>query len=315
MGVRHRRVSRCSSCSLLLESVLLVLAGRGREAEALVHMRTYQEEVAEALEATGACRHEGRRRDRDPVPAGARRPDDRAEPHRGRPGQCADLGKPAAGRAVLPVLRRRHLCRGRARRARADRRLRVLGPAVLEFPRPDRVGAVVELRAGRGAAVPADGRGAAARRPVRAPLPRAQCLARPAARRLAAHQHRGLRRVLGDLRLLGRDRRHHGLGRAAVLPRHALRHQDGARLARRRRRARQPHPARHHLHHLCADHRDVGERALSCGGGPEHPCRRAVHPGDPVQGAHRRAGRRDAPENPAAREAQDHRRSACRPRS
>lgn len=38
---------------LLLESLLLVLAGRGREAEALVHMRTYQEEVAEALEATG----------------------------------------------------------------------------------------------------------------------------------------------------------------------------------------------------------------------------------------------------------------------
>jgi TRAP-type C4-dicarboxylate transport system permease small subunit len=38
---------------LLLESTLLVLAGRGREAEALVHMRTYQEEVTEALEATG----------------------------------------------------------------------------------------------------------------------------------------------------------------------------------------------------------------------------------------------------------------------
>ena len=38
---------------LLLESLLLVLAGRGGEAEALVHMRTYQEEVTEALEATG----------------------------------------------------------------------------------------------------------------------------------------------------------------------------------------------------------------------------------------------------------------------
>ena len=38
---------------LFLESLLLVLAGRGREAEALVHMRTYQEEVTEALEATG----------------------------------------------------------------------------------------------------------------------------------------------------------------------------------------------------------------------------------------------------------------------
>ena len=40
---------------LLIENLLLVLAGRGREAEALVHMRTYQEEVAEALEATGVA--------------------------------------------------------------------------------------------------------------------------------------------------------------------------------------------------------------------------------------------------------------------
>src|SRR3954463_6573089 len=38
---------------VIVENILLVLAGRGREAEALVHMRTYQEEVAEALEATG----------------------------------------------------------------------------------------------------------------------------------------------------------------------------------------------------------------------------------------------------------------------
>ena len=38
---------------LLLESALLVIAGRGREAEALVHSRTYEEEAAEALEATG----------------------------------------------------------------------------------------------------------------------------------------------------------------------------------------------------------------------------------------------------------------------
>jgi len=40
---------------LFVESFLLVLAGRGREAEALVHMRTYQEEAAEALEAVGAA--------------------------------------------------------------------------------------------------------------------------------------------------------------------------------------------------------------------------------------------------------------------
>jgi TRAP-type C4-dicarboxylate transport system permease small subunit len=38
---------------LLLETALLMLVGRGREAEALVHMRTYEEEVTEALEATG----------------------------------------------------------------------------------------------------------------------------------------------------------------------------------------------------------------------------------------------------------------------
>ena len=204
---------------------------------------------------------------------------------------------------------------GRARRARADRRLRVLRPAVLDLPRPDRVDAVVELRAGRGAAVPADGRDPAARRPVRAALSRAQCLARPAARRAAAHQHRGLRRVLGDLRLVGRDRRHHGLGRAAVLPGHALRQEHGARLARGRRRARQPHSARHHLHHLCADHRDVGQRALSRGGRPEPAGGRAVHPGDPVQGAQRRAGRRGAAAHSAARQAEDHRRPRCRPRS
>jgi hypothetical protein len=39
---------------LLAESLFLVLAGRGREAEALLHARTYQEEAAEALEAVGA---------------------------------------------------------------------------------------------------------------------------------------------------------------------------------------------------------------------------------------------------------------------
>src|SRR3954468_16630997 len=39
----------------MAESFLLVLAGRGREAEALVHARTYEEEAAEALEAVGAA--------------------------------------------------------------------------------------------------------------------------------------------------------------------------------------------------------------------------------------------------------------------
>jgi TRAP-type C4-dicarboxylate transport system permease small subunit len=44
---------------LLVENILLVLAGRGREAEALVHARTYEEEAAEALEAVGAAEKDG----------------------------------------------------------------------------------------------------------------------------------------------------------------------------------------------------------------------------------------------------------------
>lgn len=39
--------------SLFVECLLLILAGRGQEAEQLLHSRTYQEEVAEALEAVG----------------------------------------------------------------------------------------------------------------------------------------------------------------------------------------------------------------------------------------------------------------------
>lgn len=44
--------------ALFVEALLLVLAGRTGEAEALLTSRTYQEEVAEALEAVG-----------EPVPA------------------------------------------------------------------------------------------------------------------------------------------------------------------------------------------------------------------------------------------------------
>ena len=155
---------------------------------------------------------------------------------------------------------------------------------VLGLPRPDGLEPVLELRARRGAAVPADGRDPAARRPLRPPLQRAQRLARPAAGRAAAHQHRGLGRVLGDLGLLGRDGGDHGLGRAALLQGHALRPAHGARLARGGRRARQPHPARHHLHHLRADHRDLGRRALHRGGRPEHPGDGAVRARHPRQG-------------------------------
>ena len=128
---------------------------------------------------------------------------------------------------------------GGARRARPHRRLCLLGPPVLGLSRPDGVEPVLELRPRRGAAVPADGRDPAARRPLRPALQGAQRLARPAARRPASHQHRGVGRVLGDLGLLRRDGRHHGLGGAALLQGHALRPEDGARLARGRRRARQ----------------------------------------------------------------------------
>lgn len=40
---------------MLLESALLLAAGRGAEVEALLHARTYDEEAAEALEAVGAA--------------------------------------------------------------------------------------------------------------------------------------------------------------------------------------------------------------------------------------------------------------------
>ena len=47
--------------AFIVENFLFVLAGRGREAEALVHMRTYREEVAEALEAVGAGTKDAKR--------------------------------------------------------------------------------------------------------------------------------------------------------------------------------------------------------------------------------------------------------------
>ncbi len=83
--------------------------------------------------------------------------------------------------------------------------------------------------------------------PLGAAVPRAQRLDGPAARRAAAHQHRRLRRVLRGRGLVGRDRRDDGLGRAAVLREEPLSAEAGARLARRRRRARQPDPAGHHF--------------------------------------------------------------------
>jgi len=39
---------------MLVENFLLLAAGRGAETESLLHARSYQDEVAEALEAVGA---------------------------------------------------------------------------------------------------------------------------------------------------------------------------------------------------------------------------------------------------------------------
>ncbi|MDP3547133.1 MAG: TRAP transporter small permease [Phreatobacter sp.] len=39
--------------AMLVEAFLLIIAGRGNEAELMLHSRSYQEEVAEALEAVG----------------------------------------------------------------------------------------------------------------------------------------------------------------------------------------------------------------------------------------------------------------------
>jgi TRAP-type C4-dicarboxylate transport system permease small subunit len=44
---------------LLVENILLVVSGRGHEAEALLHARTYQEEATEALEAVGVSGKDG----------------------------------------------------------------------------------------------------------------------------------------------------------------------------------------------------------------------------------------------------------------
>ena len=38
---------------MFVENLLLILAGRGAESEAMLHTRTYAEEVAETLEAVG----------------------------------------------------------------------------------------------------------------------------------------------------------------------------------------------------------------------------------------------------------------------
>ncbi|CAA9213715.1 MAG: TRAP-type C4-dicarboxylate transport system, large permease component, partial [uncultured Acetobacteraceae bacterium] len=205
---------------------------------------------------------------------------------------------PGADGCVRGVLRRGRPRGGGAGPARRLGRFGVLGPALVGLRGADALGAVEQLRAGRGAAVPADGRDTAAGGAVRPPLPRAQHLAQPDARRTAAHQHRVLRRVLRDLRQLGGDGGHHGIRRAALLHRHGLQPTHGPRLARGRRGARQPDPARHHLHRVRAHHRDLSGRALHGGAAAGAAGDGAVRAGDPPA----RAGAADgAPGGRAAR--------------
>ena len=177
-------------------------------------------------------------------------------------GDAADRRNPDADRHVPGVLRRWRLHSRGAGHARAARGLRVLGAAVLALHGAGNLGAVLELRAGCGAALPADGRDPPAHRTFRAALQGAQCLAQALAGRAAAHQHRLLCRVLGNLGVERRHGRHDGIGGAALLRQDQLQPAHGAGLARRRRGARQPDSARHHLHSLRPHDGDLGRQAL-----------------------------------------------------
>ena len=267
---------------LALDAVLLLLGGRTEEVDRLLGSRSLQDETAEALDAVAMARGRGGARRRviavlvlllllgasllamatggQEVPIGA------------------ILG---ADGGVRGVLRRRRPCGGGAGAARHAGRAGVLRPALVGFRGADALGAVLQLRAGGGAAVPADGRDPAAGRAVGSALPGAEPVAEPAAGRAAAHQHRVLRGVLRHLRELGGDGGDHGLGGAALLHRLRLQPAHGARLARGGRGARQPDPAGDHLHRLRADHRDLGRRALHGGAAAGRAGDGAVHPGDP----------------------------------
>ena len=235
--------------------------GRAADIDMLLGPRGYQEETAEALEAVGAAKPGGQAvivivfllillsilfyaasagmAVSLPI------------------GEIADADRPVPG-----VLWRRRLHRCGAWRARAARGLRLLGSAVLAVHGAGHLGAVLELRAGGGAAFPADGRDPAAHRALRAALQGAQRLAEALAGRPLAHQHRLLCRVLGDLGIERRYRRHDGIGGPALFRQDQLQPAHGARLAGRRRGARQPHSARHHLHSLRPHDRDLGRQAL-----------------------------------------------------
>ncbi len=257
---------------MLVETTLLTLAGRGPEAEALVHMRTYQEEVTEALEATGLADTKGG--------AGRRR--------QGRceviaivfllilvglmvvfslmgvgPGNtliweslllvglfCLFFGAGIYMAAALGVL---GLIVGFAFSDRPFwtflRGQTVWSPSssfvLVAVPLFLLMGEIL-LRAGLSD-------GSIAHSTSGSTGCRAACCA-PTSRRAACSRRSRAHRSRPPLT--------HGLGRAAVLSGHALRQQDGARLARGWRRRSTLSIARHHLHHLRADHREPPSRSF-----------------------------------------------------
>ena len=137
-------------------------------------------------------------------------------------------------------------------------------------------------------------------------VPRRQRLSRSPARRARHRHHRRLRRVRGDLRLLGGDRRHllarRLSGDAPLRLSAVLRH----RRDRRRRHARHHDPALDRAGGLRPDHRAGHRQAVHCRHRAGHPGRRHVH-------AHHHHHRLAAAGLPAGRSAQLLARAARRP--
>ena len=174
--------------------------------------------------------------------------------------------------ATLILLAARRLGRRGARplrRARAGPGAR-LGPRH-RHRRQGGVGAEHELRARCDPDVHLHGRAALPIRDHEHGLPAGGDRGDRNSGRAAAGQHRRLhhlRRVLGLQRRLGR---HHRLGRLPRDRQARLQQADRARLDRRRRHARHPHTAEHHLHRLRQPGRGLDRQAV--------PRRRHARPG------------------------------------
>ena len=154
------------------------------------------------------------------------------------------------------------------------------GPAGAEERRPHHHAHGDRLQLRGRSAVPADGsvRHHLGHEP-RA-VPRRQRLRRPPARRARHRDHRGLRRLRGDLRLVGRDRRHLLEGRlpgdAPLRLSAVVRH----RRHRRRRHARHHDPALDGARGLRPDHRAGRRQAVHRRHPAGHPRGRHVHDHD-----------------------------------